>query len=96
MRRVSAEVGAAGGAPVSLILNAVKDLCATTRSFARLRTTRGDPRCGALAACHFTRRFRRSASKVSVVCASPGTQSSEGSSRERDESFSIACQSSAI
>jgi quercetin dioxygenase-like cupin family protein len=30
------------------------------------------------------------------VCASPGTQSSLGSSRVRDDSFSIACHSSAI
>ncbi len=45
---------------------------------------------------YLTRRFNRSASKFSVVCASPGTQSSLGSSRVRDESFSIACQSSAI
>jgi molybdopterin adenylyltransferase len=45
---------------------------------------------------HFTSRFSRSASKVSVVCASPGTQSSVGSSRVRDDSFSIACQRSAI
>ena len=45
---------------------------------------------------HLTSRFSRSASKLSVVCASPGTQSSLGSSREREESFSIACQSSAI
>ena len=34
--------------------------------------------------------FSRSASKLSVVCASSGTQSALGSSRERTESFSIA------
>jgi hypothetical protein len=45
---------------------------------------------------YLTRRLRRSASKASVVCASCGTQSSAGSSRERTESFSMACHSSRI
>jgi hypothetical protein len=42
-----------------------------------------------------TSRFSRSASKLSCVCASCGTHSSAGNSRERAESFSIACHSSA-
>ena len=46
--------------------------------------------------CYFTSRLKPSASNRSVVCASCGTQSEEGSSRERADNFSIAFQSSAI
>jgi serine O-acetyltransferase len=48
------------------------------------------------AARYLTSLFSRSASKTSVVCASCGTHSSPGSSRERDDNFSIACHSIAI
>ena len=71
-------------------------VCAAFRPKSALRSLPRPERQRLRRDAHFTSRFSRSASKVSVVCASPGTQSSLGSSRVRDDSFSIACQSSAI